>query len=210
MNATLLPGLTPLTLDLVKQAAATGARAFEDDPTTFYLIPDPWKRLNLHYAFEYYCRLTVFNHEQGYATSPNCEGIAIWAHSGAREPFINVLRAGWPWLPLRCGWTYILRDTRLEHRYEKLRRELAPKPHMYLALLSVDPIFQGRGFAGRLMRPMLARLDTEKLPAYVETQNLKNVAMYGHYGFHLIREDIVPRAGFSMYIMVREPQSSST
>ena len=201
-----LDNLTPLTEALVKRAADMGARAFADDPTTYYLIPDPRKRPNLKYAFEYYLRMSELDREEAYLTSPECEGIAIWVHSQARgPPPFNVLRAGWPWLPLRCGTTYLWRDARMERRYDKLREELAPKPHMYLALLAIDPPFQGRGLASKLLRPMLQRLDNQRLPAYVETQNLKNVAMYSHYGFRLIREDQPPGTGFKLYLMVRQP-----
>jgi ribosomal protein S18 acetylase RimI-like enzyme len=200
-----LDTLIPLTLDTAKQAAVAGANAFMDDPTTYYLIPDPSKCPNLKYAFEYYLRLSVLGHDEAFITSPRCEGMAVWSPSTSRGSPFNVLRAGWPWLPLRCGWAYLIRDARMEHRYEKLRDELAPKPHMYLALLAVDPAYQGQGFATRLMKPMLARLDREKMSAYVETQNLKNAAMYRHFGFTLLREDAYPGTGFSLYLMLRQP-----
>jgi len=205
-----LPGLEPLTLDLVKAAALTGARAFADDPTTLYLIPNPEKRPNLHYAFEYYFRLSVLNGDEAYVTSRDCEGVATWMHSTERGSVFNIFRAGWPWLSLRCGWTYLFRDALMERRYDRLREELAPKPHMYLGLLAVAPSFQGRGFASKLIRPILARLDAEKMAAYVETQNLKNVAMYQHFGFTLLKEDIMPGAGFHMYLMARLPLSASS
>jgi ribosomal protein S18 acetylase RimI-like enzyme len=198
----------PLTMDLVKQASETGARAFADDPTTFYVIPNPKKRVNLKYAFEYYMRLSVLDRGECYVTSPRCEGTAIWAHSESKGSPFNVLRADWPWLPLKCGWTYLLRDALMERRYDRLREELAPRPHMYLGLLAIDPEYQGQGFASRLLRPVLARLDLEGLPAYLETQNLKNTAMYSHFGFKVIREDTTPGMGFTMYIMTRQPVST--
>ena len=202
-----LDNLTPLSLDLVKAASLAGARAFADDISTLYLIPDPKKRPNLRYAFEYYLRLSVFEREEAFVTSPRCEGMAIWVHSQAKSSFLNTLRAGWPRLPLRCGWTYIFRDAALEHRYEKLRRMLAPKPHMYLALLAVDPDCRGQGFASRLVRPMLKRLDEQKLPAYVETQNKRNVAMYERFGFKLVKEDVMPGTNLTMYLMIRQPNT---
>jgi ribosomal protein S18 acetylase RimI-like enzyme len=91
----------------------------------------------------------------------------------------------------------------MERRYDELRQELAPKPHLYLALLAIDPACQGQGFASALVRPMLQRLDETGLPAYVETQNLKNVAMYRRFGFNLLQEDAMPGAGLTMYLMAR-------
>lgn len=204
----MLSSLTPLTPTLAKAAALTGAEAFADDPTTTYLIPNQKNRPNLHYSFQYYLRLSLLEHTEVYLTSPHCEGLAVWRRSDAAPSLVSALRAG-PQLLLRCGWTYFIRNARLERRYEQLRREIAPWPHLYLALLSVAPVFQHQGFASKLMRPMLARLDAEQLPAYLETQNLRNMAMYERYGFRLIKEDALPNVDFKMYLMVRHPTSPS-
>lgn len=64
------------------------------------------------------------------------------------------------------------------------------EPHWYLALLAVDPDWQGRGLGGALLRPGLERADDEGLPCYLETQKEANLAFYGRYGFeptHTIR-----------------------
>jgi len=200
-----ITSLTPLAQDLVKATALTGTHAFVDDPTTVFLIPNPKKRPNLRHAIECYLRLSLLSRNEAYVTSPNCEGVAVWIHSDATSSMLNTLRAGWPWRPLRCGLGYVLRDTRSTLHYEKLRREIAPKPHLYLAVLAVTPEFQGQGFASKLIRPMLARLDAEGLSAYVETQNLRNVAMYEHYGFVLERKDVMPGSDITMYILIRPP-----
>jgi len=46
---------------------------------------------------------------------------------------------------------------------EAKHKDLAPFNHWYLMLLGVDPKFQGRGFAGRLLRGMLSNIDEEDL-----------------------------------------------
>ena len=56
----------------------------------------------------------------------------------------------------------------------------------------MDPAQQGKGFASALLKPMLARLDEENMACYLETQNMKNVAMYQHFGFKLVHETRVP------------------
>ena len=205
----MLSSLTPLAPELVRLAAVAGANAFADDPSTLYLIPNPKNRQKLYHAFEYCLRLSLLDHSETHLTSAGCEGLAIWVHSNSKSSFVNNIRAGWPWNLLRCGLTYLIRDLSLQRRYEALRREIMPEPHLYLALLAVAPKFQGQGLASKLVRPMLSRLDTEQLPAYLETQNLKNVAMYERYGFQLFRTDAVPRANFTMYLMVRRPAITS-
>ena len=202
-----LVNLMPLTLDLVKPASVTCARAFADDPTTRYLIPNERKWPNLRYSFEYYLRASIPGGGGTYVTSPRCEGVAMWFESERKESFLNHLRAGWPFLPLRCGWTHILREAALDSHFTRLRRQLAPKRHMYLAVLAVDPSAHGQGFASRLMRPMLRCLDEQQLPAYLETQNLRNVEMYQHWGFELLREEPMPGADLKLWLMLRQPST---
>ena len=86
----------------------------------------------------------------------------------------------------------------------KLRKRLAPFPHWYLAVLGVDPRFQGKGCASKLLKPMLARLDAENLPCYVETSTEKYVLIYQHFGFRVIHEAVLPGSGSKIWVMLRK------
>ena len=77
-------------------------------------------------------------------------------------------------------------------------------PHWYLQLLGVDPVYQGKGYASILLRAMFARIDEERLPCYVETQNEKNVPIYQHYGFKVVEEGIFPGSEVNTWAMLRE------
>ncbi len=209
-----LEGLLPLTPDLIKAASVTCARAFADDPTTRYLIPNQHKRTCLPSYFEYYLRLSVLGGSGTYVTSPKCEGVALWIDSECKTPFLDRFRAGFPFLPLRCGWSHLVREAALDMHFGRLRldlvRELAPGRHMYLAVLAVDPVYRGQGFASKLIRPMLQRLDETQLPAYLETQNLKNVEMYRRWGFELLREETMPGSDLKLWLMLRKPQPTAS
>jgi ribosomal protein S18 acetylase RimI-like enzyme len=61
-------------------------------------------------------------------------------------------------------------------------------PHWHLALIGVDPTYQGRGIGSTLLRYALARIDAERLPAYLESSNPANVPLYRRHGFEVIRE----------------------
>lgn len=197
----------PLSPELVKPAAAACGRAFIDDPTTAYFIPDTDKQPNLPYSFEYYLRLSLLSDGyEAYVTSPQCEGVAIWIRPDAKESPLAHLRAGWPALPLRCGWRHLYREAVADTRFGRLRRKLAPKQHIYLGLLAVDPAHHGKGFASKLIRPMLSKLDEEGLPAYVETQNERNVAMYGKWGFQLLKEETLANTDLKMFLLLRRPR----
>lgn len=78
------------------------------------------------------------------------------------------------------------------------------EPHWYLALLGVDPAFQGRGLGGELLRPALARCDETGVPAYLETQKFENLAFYERFGFRVTRELAVDDSP-TIWLMWREP-----
>jgi GNAT superfamily N-acetyltransferase len=80
--------------------------------------------------------------------------------------------------------------------------------HWYLALLGVDPEFQGRGVGAALLEPVLARLDEEELPAYLETQKWDNVAWYANRGFEMVEEVRMPGASCPpVWLLLRQPRS---
>ena len=203
----MMPGLESLLridLSLIEQASMTCARAFADDPLTAYLIADEKKRVNLHYTFEVPLRISAMGGAEAYATSPECEGIAIWMPSGTKLSLSMMLQAGYPRLPLRCGWRYFIRDATMLRQCEKLRRKYAPPRHLYLGLLAVAPEHQGKGHASALLKPMLKKLDEEKMACYLETQNLKNIAIYQHFGFKMVHETCIPGSDYPLYLMLRE------
>ncbi len=197
--------LLKIDSSLVEPASITCARAFADDPITVWMIPDPTKRLNLRYAFEMVMRIAAQGGAEAYTSSPSCEGVAVWMPDGAKQSMGMLMQAGYPQLPLRCGWRYLLLDGRSLAYCEKLRKKYAPSRHCYLATLAVDPAHQGKGVASTLLAPMLTRLDKENITCYVETQNIKNVAMYRHFGFKQLYETHIPGSNHPLFLMLREP-----
>jgi GNAT superfamily N-acetyltransferase len=61
-------------------------------------------------------------------------------------------------------------------------------PHWYLPLIAADPVFQGQGLGSALMEAALARVDQDRLPAYLESSNPRNIPLYARYGFEPIGE----------------------
>ncbi|HYG20622.1 MAG TPA: GNAT family N-acetyltransferase [Ohtaekwangia sp.] len=60
------------------------------------------------------------------------------------------------------------------------------EPHWYLPLIGVDPLYQGQGFGDKLMRSSLARCDGDRLPAYLESSNPRNIPLYQRHGFEVL------------------------
>ena len=87
---------------------------------------------------------------------------------------------------------------------ENKRWELVPRPHWYLMQIGIDPDHQGKGYASRLIRAMLLKIDKESMPCYLETETEKNVALYQYFDFEVIEEFIVPDTELRLWAMLRE------
>ena len=67
--------------------------------------------------------------------------------------------------------------------------ELHPQePHWYLPWLAVDPARQGHGLGGTLLEECLARVDADRMPAYLETPNPRTITLYERHGFEVTGE----------------------
>jgi len=181
------------------------ARAFADDPVLIRFVTEPGRRAELlRSMFRMVLSHAVLKGEV-YAVSPKMEGVAIWLPSGVPEITLwEALRGGGLTLLFKGGMEFMRKMKQDEDFAHQLRQRLAPTPHWYLAVLGVDPQFQGKGCASRLLKPMLARLDAEKLPAYLETSTEEYVPMYQHFGFKLLQEAMMPGSGTKMWVMLRE------
>ena len=60
------------------------------------------------------------------------------------------------------------------------------EPHWYLAALGVDIRVQGKGLGSILMKHALTRVDQERLPAYLESSNPRNIPFYERHGFEVM------------------------
>lgn len=195
---TLTPTIPPSAPDLgltrvgradVIRAAALLAHAFHADPLMCYAIPDPRQRRHL---LPWLISLTLRDgcrHGAVYATA-GFEGAAVWLPPGrARRTPWRMLRAGMVAAPLRVHWSILRRLAAVEARSQALHARYAPEPHWYLAQIGVEPALQRQGIASRLLRPMLAHMDAQALPCYLETENASNVAIYERYGFRVVAQE---------------------
>nr|MBA2437507.1 GNAT family N-acetyltransferase [Acidimicrobiia bacterium] len=75
---------------------------------------------------------------------------------------------------------------------DKIHKAAAPLPHYYLFAMGVHPSAQGKGRGSFLLERMLERIDREKMPAYLEVQNERNLALYRRCGFEVAGEGEFP------------------
>ncbi|HEY55705.1 MAG TPA: GNAT family N-acetyltransferase [Dehalococcoidia bacterium] len=189
----------------LEPASEVLARAFFDDPALVPLVPEPHKRIALLRSLFRVSLGHAIKHGEVYSISPKMEGVAVWLPSGIPEMTLwQMLRSGGPGLLFRVSWKLLWKMKKDETFASRLRRRLAPTPHWYLAVLGVDPKFQGKGYASRLMKPMLKKLDAGKMPCYLETSTEEYVSIYRHFGFKMVYEAELPGSGSPMWAMVRE------
>ena len=67
--------------------------------------------------------------------------------------------------------------------FEQMVKCHPQEPHWYLPLIGVDPAYQGKGYGDALMSYALDRCDRERVPAYLESTNPRNVSLYRRHGF---------------------------
>jgi GNAT superfamily N-acetyltransferase len=197
-----LDGLIRLQKGQIEPASEALARAFINDPDLVQFVPDEHKRAKLlPHIFRVELCYGV-KHGEVYA-SPGMEGIAMWLPSTATDMRLwTLIRCGGLALLLKVNWRLLCHLEREEAFSSRLHKRLAPFPHWYLALLGVDPEFQGKGFASRLLKPMLTQLEAEGLPCYLETIE-KYVPMYQHLGFRVIHETVLPSSGDKMWVLLK-------
>ena len=194
----------------IKPTSQMLARAFYDNPLNLYAYPDiTEKDARLPYAYEFVMCYGL-RYGQVHVTSQQLEGVAVRLPSDKfTMPFWRLLLSGAIWPALKIGKEAGQRMQHFSKYIEAKHKDLAPFNHWYLMLLGVDPKFQGRGFAGRLLRGMLSNIYEEDLSCYLETHNEQNVSMYQHFGFKVIDEFTVPEANMKLWAMLRGKASAN-
>ncbi|MGI8551207.1 MAG: GNAT family N-acetyltransferase [Dehalococcoidia bacterium] len=88
-----------------------------------------------------------------------------------------------------------------------LKQRDLPGPCWYLNILGVDPIRQGTGIGGRLVKPILQRGDAQEMPCYLETFKERNLRFYQKHGFRVLAEAVLPEDGPRFWTMLRQAHS---
>jgi ribosomal protein S18 acetylase RimI-like enzyme len=200
-----LKSLIRLTKAQIKPTTEMLARAFQNDPMFTYWIPNATERKNKsHFVLEAIVRFGVLYGEV-YATSHNLEGVVSWVPS-ERADFTTwkMIRCGYLSVLLRLGRKVVSRIMSYGDYVSLMKKRHAPFRHWYLMLIGVDPSYQGRGYASALLKPMLALIDPERMPCYVDTANEKDVSIYKHFGFDVVEEGTIPKTNTIVWAMSRE------
>ena len=194
-----------LTLKERDAGAAALGRAFAEYEMLRQYFHDKTQRHAIADTFVFVTISICLKYGEVYATSEKLEGVAGWLPPG-KAPF-----GGWQVMrsvPLpvifRFGRQGAARMKDYGRFVDNLHRKLLPYPHWYLQIIGVDPLYEGQGFTSRLVRPMLERIDRERMPCALDTNIDRNVAIYRRFGFEVISEDRLPGTEVTSFIMLRK------
>jgi GNAT superfamily N-acetyltransferase len=197
-----VPVVRPVVAGDVPALAAMLVRSFVDDPVAnFMFAGDRRRRLGLHSFFTAQLRRQYLPAGHVYATR-GLGGVALWGPPDrVRRPLAELAHL-LPTAPF-------LVSSRV-HRALQLLFEvdgLHPKePHWYLATLGTEPSQQGKGIGSALLASMLATVDEEGYPAYLESSKERNLPLYARFGFDVIDEFRSKVGSPPIWRMWREPR----
>jgi ribosomal protein S18 acetylase RimI-like enzyme len=151
--------------------------AFGNDPATRWTWPDPKTYLE---AFPHFAKAfggAAFG--AGSARRIGSAGAALWLPPGvgSDDAAIGALMQCTADVKTAVDGPQIMQQMARYHPKE---------PHWYLPLIGIDPAQQGRGLGGALMRHATEICDRERVPAYLESSNPRNVPLYQRHGFEVM------------------------
>ena len=156
-------------------AIATIVLAFAADPMTRWTWPNPDQYLAAMPRMARAFGGRGFAHGGALATD-GYTGVALWLPPGVE--------------PDEAGLSAVMQSTVSPSRlqdgagiFEQMAAYHPHEPHWYLPLIGVDPARQGKGHGDALIAYVLARCDRERVPAYLESTNPRNISLYRRHGF---------------------------
>lgn len=193
-----------LTLSDVESAAQIISRAFINDPLISFMLPIKRTRIKtLTKFFRAYGEINIKNN-RGYGYGEPLQGIAFWKFPNQDNMSISVKSLAL-FLPLLLTFYPIgyFRAKAIFQQIDYLHKKYADEPHYYLDNIGIIPDSQGKGIASKLIHPILAMADTQKVLTYTDTVTHSNVALYEHFGFQCVEHKPIANTGITVWALRR-------
>jgi GNAT superfamily N-acetyltransferase len=187
------------------RVAASLASAFSEDPLFTWMAgagPDKPLEPKLRILFDAFLKLDLPRRDHLVFTDEDGIGAAVWKHPNRwKMPTGDMVRA----LPgmLRALGTKAPRMIGAITAIEKVHPK---EEHYYLEALGTQKDTQGKGIGSAVISHMLARCDTEGMPAYLESSNPRNIPFYARHGFESTGEILVGKGAPTVTAMWRNPR----
>ena len=203
-------GLYIIKKDDIGRLAEVAADAYRDYPLHNWFTKGKYDAVSSRLIMEISLK-TMTEDALIYADSEEINGFAVWLPFGfTGSKTLPFLFNGGLKLIFHSGLGIISRLLTYESYAMNLKKKFTDNYDWYLYNLSIKKEAQGQGLASKLMRPMLGFCDDERMVAYLETNKEANVGLYKHYGFDLMKEELIPKTPVTHYSMVRHPKADNT
>jgi GNAT superfamily N-acetyltransferase len=181
----------------VDRVTATLVAAFDADPLWSWAFPesglDSLWRLLVSSALRY----------SSIRFADDCAAASVWIPPGGRELTAEEEASLGPMVEGQIG----SRAAEVLELFERMERaHPGGPPHYYLSLLGTHPDHRGKGLGMSLLAHNLAKIDSEGMPAYLESSNPENDRRYERLGFERVGEFERPDGGLTCSTMWREPR----
>jgi GNAT superfamily N-acetyltransferase len=193
----------PRVATAADEAALTAliAGAFADDPVMSWVFAGPGTRDKLGAFFGFLVHAAYLPLGATYTTG---DAAVVW--TPPNPP---------PWPPERGEAFHAAMSerwddadrARLRIMNEATEAVHPAEPHWYLSVVAVDPRRRGTGLGSAILAATLEHVDSEGMPAYLESTNPRNVPLYERHGFVATRE-IELEGGPSLTAMWRAPTTA--
>ena len=172
------PGVEVVTSIDEARAIATIVLAFAADPMARWTWPHAPDYLTGMPRLASAFGGGAFERRSAYGTD-GCTGVALWLPPGTRpnEDMLGEI--------VRETVRESLRDNMIA-LFQRMAQYHPVEPHWFLPLIAVDPAHQGQGHGDSLMRYALQRCDEDRVAAYLESSNPRNIALYRRHGFEAL------------------------
>lgn len=152
--------------------------AFSGDPMARWAFPDPATFLEVLPQIARAFGGNGFAHGAAHLAGGG-RAAAMWLPPGV-EPDNDRLEA------LTAKHTPEHQRADMDRVFAQMESYHPKEPCWYLPLIGVDPVCQGRGYGSALLRHALAECDRNRMPAYLESSNPRNIPLYQRHGFEII------------------------
>src|SRR5262249_3652067 len=152
--------------------------AFSADPAARWTWPDPQEYLSHFPTFVRAFGGRAFQHKTAYCVD-GYAGTALWLPPDVHpdeDALVSLLE--------RTAPERIQQE--VSGVFEQMERYHPREPHWYLPLIGVDPSQQGKGHGSALMRHALVPCNRDRVLAYLESTNPRNIPLYERHGFELL------------------------
>jgi ribosomal protein S18 acetylase RimI-like enzyme len=196
----------------IDKAQSVLTEAFANDPFIQYLMGRNHYELKKASLFHEFVINYALKYGMVLATSDNFEGVAVWLPPGRKEfTMWKSINAGVISLAKIEGINFKKR-MQFFNRFRgygnysaALHKKYSSSPNWHLLEIGIADKYRGKGFASKLLRPILDELDKKELHCYLETHNLVNIEIYKHFGFNVVMEGKLPNSEKPHWSMLRKP-----